>query len=279
MPELPEVLSISIFLNEKFQGKTLKNIKVYPNARELAPSSKCKDFPWKCEKVFYRSKRIIFKFITIKNEEIFLFSFLGMTGKWILFDVIKEQKEYIRMKCSFENCNLYYYDVRKLGNYKLYTKNELIDYFLTVGPDWYLDKISIEYFLEQSKKHSKKQVVQFLMDNKISTGIGNYLKSEILYFASRKCAKNSINIILPDNLMGELTLEQIEFLYSSCKEIIEKAILAGGFSLSDYLLPDGKKGGYHSLVYGKKISENNEKVLYDTFKDNRSTYWVKDFII
>lgn len=278
MPELPEVLSISKYLNENLKGEFLSRITVFPGCKKYENFPKIKDLPWLCKSVKYRSKRIYFTFLTDKNEKIYLFSFLGMTGKWLISDAsLPEKCNHLWMELSFENGkNAYFCDARRFGNNLLLTRDELLTQFSKLGPDWYLDEITFDYFMEKASK-SKKEVSDFLLDTKITTGIGNYLKSEIIYAASKELFCKNEPIILPYTEIKKLSIEQLKELYCACRKVIMSAVMKKGYSLRDYVMPDGEKGTFVPKVYNQKITEDGEKVLKETFKDGRSTFYVVDF--
>ena len=78
------------------------------------------------------------------------------------------------------------------------------------------------------------------------SGIGNYLKAEILYNAK----------ICPFRNVSDIKDEEWKTIYNSIKEVT--------------------KGDYEIKVYSKKITSKGEKVLSKISKDNRRTWYVKE---
>ena len=94
-------------------------------------------------------------------------------------------------------------------------------------------------------------VINFLMDQKFISGLGNIYVNEILFFSGVKPAKK----------IKKLTDVEIQKIINFSKKIISKAIALGGSSIKDFSSSSGKKGSFqqHFNVYGKK-GENCPKV-------------------
>ena len=70
------------------------------------------------------------------------------------------------------------------------------------------------------------------MNQKLVSGIGNYLKAECLY-ASR---------ISPHRACDSLSDEEIDLLFENCKTIIRRSYELGGATISSYRQPNGGDG-------------------------------------
>ena len=83
-----------------------------------------------------------------------------------------------------------------------------------------------------------------LLDQKIVAGLGNIYVSEALFFAR----------LLPTRLAGTLSGAQAEKLVISIKDVLTRAIAAGGSSLRDYVQTSGELGYFQHqwAVYGKE---------------------------
>ena len=97
------------------------------------------------------------------------------------------------------------------------------------------------------------------MDQQVLSGVGNYLKAEILYAAH----------IAPTRKVGTLSSEEVLQLLSALRTIPRAALAAKGMTLRDYSSPDGDAGGYQFAlkVYGKKGASRLKT------PDGRITYW------
>ena len=92
-------------------------------------------------------------------------------------------------------------------------------------------------------KKKKCAVKISLLDQSIICGIGNIYASEILYKAR----------ILPDRESDKVSLEECALIIKYTREILEKAIAAGGSTIHDYKRPDGDIGYFQNqhCVYNK----------------------------
>jgi formamidopyrimidine-DNA glycosylase len=136
-----------------------------------------------------------------------------------------------------------------------------------LGPDFLNnDDFDLDLFTKILKKRKKSNISTILMNQKIISGIGNYLKSEILYAAR----------INPHRSVASLNEEDIDKLFKEGKRIIKASYRMGGTSKKDYVHVDGSKGTFQDFlkVYGKKEDEFGNKIVAEKTKDGRTTYWV-----
>ena len=91
-----------------------------------------------------------------------------------------------------------------------------------------------------SKKSTVKSV---LLDQKWVVGIGNIYASEALHISG----------ISPLRTAKSLSKEECKKLVQACKNILKKAIKAGGTTLKDFKKSDGKPGYFKQQlnVYGR----------------------------
>ena len=190
-----------------------------------------------------------------------------MTGKWL-----EEPGKYAAICFNFENKKLWYDDKRKFGNINIYTDETSLQKCLSVlGPDILNDEISLDDFKDRFLKSKSRKCIAILMKNQnVIAGIGNYLVSEILYDAKifpGKFAEKSI---------CNITDEEFERLYYSTLKIVNESYEKGGYSPSDYLHPDGKKGDFETKVYGKNLDPLGNPVARQKFDKSldQNIYWV-----
>ena len=178
MPEGPEVKIVADFLNKKLKNKTITDLnycsKPYKKKyRELI--KKLNQFtPIKFKKVFCIGKA---SFLKIDKHHYFSYH-LGMTGKW---SEIKEKHSHLIIKTSDQD-QLYFTDTRRFGNIKLlkegdllkkYPKErDLLNYNTSI-------KKNVDYLIKNIQ--TDQEVCKVLLNQKYFCGVGNYLKSEILY--------------------------------------------------------------------------------------------------
>jgi len=265
MPEGPEVTIIANDLNKLAKNKILTNISILPNSKyENKAPNNFQNFldklPLKVEKITNKGKLIFWR---MENNN-YMLNHLIMTGYWS-----QEKAKYASLKFDFSNGQeLYFCDARKFGFVEfLENKGELDKKLSTLGPDFLNDNdFDLSLFKTILKRKPKNTISTVLMNQKIISGIGNYLKSEILYAAR----------INPHRLVGSLEDKEIDNIFREGKRIIKLSYKKGGTSKRDYIHVDGNKGSYQDFlqVYGKKRDTMGNEIIREKTKDNRSTYWV-----
>jgi formamidopyrimidine-DNA glycosylase len=98
-----------------------------------------------------------------------------------------------------------------------------------------------------SAKRIKRRIIcEFLIEQDIISGIGNYVRAEVLYAAK----------INPNRFIDELDDDEVERLHASIKKIVNMADSHNGLSIDDkvsnYVDIYGNMGTYPAKVYGKK---------------------------
>jgi formamidopyrimidine-DNA glycosylase len=224
--------------------------------------------------VFSKGKKIFIKILLDNGREIYLASFLGMEGHWLYkkakYSTITMHlgilKKIGNKLLDISNKNIYYDDSCKFGFLKILgTEEEFNDEYNVMGPDYLSGDITYEIFKTkiQSTRIVNKYITSFLLEQKWFSGIGNYLKSEILWLAC----------ISPHRLIGTLLDEEIELLYKSIMEIIIESYNKGGLTISTYKGPNGELGLYEPLAYKRKIDNNGDIIIAEKIGDDRNTYW------
>jgi formamidopyrimidine-DNA glycosylase len=111
-------------------------------------------------------------------------------------------------------------------------------------------------------------VCDFLLTKQnIVSGIGNYLKCEILYHAH----------ISPFRTIKNLTLEELSSLHNSIVTVCNEALKTNGrtYKYSDFYTKDQCTFEDHYAVYEKQVDPFNNTVTKEKTSDGRYTYWVK----
>lgn len=267
MPEGPEVTRVARDLDIYLKNKTLLNINILSGSKYVkkAPNN-YQEFidklPLKIEGVKNKGKLIYFVF----EKYNYMLNHLIMTGFWS-----HDKGKYASLELEIaDDKNIYFCDARKFGFVEfLDSKRELDIKLSDLGPDFLNDDdFDLELFTKILKKRKKTNISTVLMNQKIISGIGNYLKSEILYAAG----------ISPHRSVASLDEEDIGKIFKEGKRIIKASYRLGGTSKKDYVHVDGSKGNFQDFlkVYGKKEDEFGHKIIRDKTKDNRSTYWVPE---
>ena len=190
MPELPEVEVVTRSLK-----KTIKNrkiIKITVNNRNLRfklPKNFESILKNKIVKnITRKSKYIIFDF----GNNFYTILHLGMSGTLHIpskknitnlsfYSNPTLPKKHNHIIIEFDKIKLIYNDPRRFGYFKiLNNKHDFNNYFTRIGPEA-LDKGFNLVYLKNKIKNRKKNIKNFLLDQKIVSGIGNIYANEILY--------------------------------------------------------------------------------------------------
>ena len=279
MPEGAEVKLISEFLNDVCRGKTLSHIEIQPNskfAKGLKGWSTLKPLlPLEIVSVWTRGKLIVFELAGDK----FLVNHLLMTGKWLTY-----QSDYTRLWLEVGDGSKYYFDdVRAFGKFEIcLNREELRQRLKSQGPDLMLASLlahdlnpilspeqepaNLKTWLAvfQNKRIANKPVMDLLKDNARISGIGNYLRAEILYRAR----------ISPHRTLRSLSKGDIEILYQITLDTMYESYLLSGYTLKDYELPTGKIGQFIPKIYSQAWDEFGNKIEQLKIKGKQTMYWV-----
>lgn len=267
MPEGPEVSRVARDLNVLLKDKILTNITILANSKyaKKAPDNYqnfIDKLPLKIEEIKNKGKLIYWHF----DGYNYMLNHLIMTGYWGL-----EKGKYASLE--FETADgkkIYFCDARKFGFVEfLDSKRELEIKLSQIGPDFLNDdNFDFALFMKILARKEKSNISTVLMNQKIISGIGNYLKSEILYAAG----------INPHRSVASLSEVERKKIFMEGKRIIKASYRLGGTSKRDYVHVDGGTGNFQDFlkVYGKKEDPEGRKVVREKTKDNRSTYWVPE---
>ena len=266
MPEGPEVRTTVDWL-QKFKKKTLKSVGIlsgrYGKKQEI-PGCHRFSYPALLKDINCKGKFIYFTFsYENNNKEYYLFNTLGMSGMWS-----NVHSKHARVVFFFEDAEpLYYVDIRNFGTLKfvdnLKDLNKKLD---SLGPDMLQDGIGPVQFYKRIHKYGHKTIAEVLMNQKVVSGIGNYLKAECLYAAK----------ISPHRFCGHISEKETQDLFYACRKIIRYSYETGGATISTYRQPSGEKGLYSRrfAVYNQKQDPLGNKVIKESTKDKRTTHWV-----
>ena len=280
MPELPEVEVVKQSLEKYILNKNLLKIIVKnKNLRFPVPQDISRKLcNLKIIKLKRKSKYVIIKF---KNNW-YLVIHLGMSGT---LHLIKDSNKFQNTNLSFyksknlpkkhnhiffklRNYSVIFNDPRRFGFIKLfYNEKQLNNYFEKFGPDPFEKEFNFKY-VKEYLKNKKKNIKNFLLDQKFVSGIGNIYASEILNFSK-------INPLKPSKKLNKKEMNKIIF-YS--KKILQRAIKRGGTTISNFHSIKGNQGSYQNEF--RAYNRNNQKCKNELCKgliikiniSNRSTY-------
>lgn len=265
MPEGPEVKIIQTQLSEHFQNQNLEDVSIlsgrYSKNKKPVKFDEFKEnLPLKCINVSCKGKFLYFEF----ENGWFMWNTLGMTGGWT-----QQQKNHLRAQFKFNNQNWFFNDIRNFGTITFSNKIELMEKLNSIGPD-IMTSVGFENFKEflLCTKNKNKTIVEFLMNQKNISGVGNYIKSESLY-------KSKLS---PYRTCSSLNDNEIQKLLISIKEIMFSSLKANGATFKNYTNTEDKKGefAFQFEIYGKTVDKHGNAIIAETTKDKRTTFWVPE---
>jgi len=285
MPEGPEVTIIAQGLNKLLKNKNIISWTFNSKSRyfnklpdgyndfisELTSSTTS----LKVKSVSNKGKFIYWTF----SNGCVLFQTLGMSGGWFQHSKNNSGITLTYLDGSKQS-KLYYDDQRRFGTLKFFNNpenalKELNKKLKTIGPDLLNDNTFTETdFIKimQNPKLKNKNITRVITDQKIISGIGNYLKAETLYTAR----------INPHKEVGSLSLDDLHKLFKAMKQKIIASYKVGGASIRHYSDINDVKGTYefNMDVYGRKTDLHGNKVIAEKIAgDSQNTYWCPDLQI
>ena len=258
MPEGPEVKLFVDKLNSIYKNKTIKLVEVNTGRYIKNPIQNLNIL----KSLTINSFNCKGKFIWIDLGEVIVFNTLGMTGSW---NNIKTKHTRISFKFT-EGNDLYFNDIRNFGTFKIKTKKDLEKKLKTIGPDMLSNPP--KDFVSILRKYNKKNICEVLMNQKIISGVGNYIKAEALWYSK----------INPHSFIKDIPDLNIKVLGKAIEFVINKSYKEQGASIKDYYTFEGDSGNATSgfVVYARKHDPKGKKVIKETTPDKRTTHWVKE---
>jgi formamidopyrimidine-DNA glycosylase len=248
MPESVEVSIITEQLNNTVKGKKLLSINIFKEGKyEKTPPKGYVNFkeklPLKLIEVKKKGKFIYWEFE--KGE--YMVSHLMMTG---VFST--EKDKYAGLEFVFKDNSIFFSDKRKFARIEFVDRETIEKELEKLAPDMIENEINSKDFITKMRKYPKANIGVLLMDqNKVISGIGNWLRTEILYAVH----------LHPSTKVKDVDDEKLKEIYTKTKKILKDGYKNGGVSVVDFQHIDGKKGNHQNYlkVYKKKKDpEGNE---------------------
>jgi endonuclease VIII-like 1 len=253
MPEISEVRIMSEYINQVSQNKTFINIK----KSEVSKIKTNLDSDWSAGfklKSESRGKELI---LMLEGFNKSLLTNMGMSGNWVFIkNKIIPKHAHLIFETN-DGASLCLVDVRRFAKWKwseTWSENR--------GPDPVKEYLKFkENILDNlNKKDFQKPIYELMMNQKYFNGIGNYLRSEILYRVNDNPFLDSKEFITKN-----------PNLFDVCKDVILESYVLGGGQLKEWVNPFNEDKITFSewlKCYGKKnmstiIDKNNRKFWYN----------------
>lgn len=113
---------------------------------------------------------------------------------------------------------------------------------------------------------SKVPICQLLMNQQIISGIGNYLRSDIIYAVNKKYKLN----IQPTDIFRDITDDVYRKIFYTALDVAKNSYDLHGHNTYNNL--QGIPGSYIPVIYGRTVTDDGEKVKVVTCSDKRKMY-------
>jgi len=282
MPEAPEVEVMNQEIDSDFKGKQLLNYNILKGKAKKKTPKLFLSFEKDLKKgtsilkdVTRRGKLLSLEFefdIKGKKKTWWVCNYFGLHGSYRIDDdkivpnYDKDNKNvHISLefkKSDSESSYLNYYDTSGFGTSFTFYNNleEYIKYLYKNAIDVFDEEFDIKIFkknfeIVKLKSLSRFNIASILINQGyLCSGIGNYLKCEILYEAK----------ISPNRSINDIKDEELEVLYKAIKKVCELHLSKEGRSEE------------HLKVYGKKVDADGNEIKYEETQDGKKTYWVPE---
>ena len=265
MPELPEVETTVRGIRPLITGKRIGAVVVrryklrWPIPRQLG-----RVLPG--QRVLRIDRRA--KYILLQLETGTLIMHLGMSGSILVvrssetpgpydhFELVTKDRLCLRLR-----------DPRRFGSV-LWTQAPAAEHPLLVdlGPEPFDSQFSGQYLFGITRQR-RAPIKNLLMDSRIVAGIGNIYANEALFLSG----------IHPRRAGGRISLSRYDRLADCVRQVLARAIDAGGTTLQDFFSADGTPGYFRlSLhVYGRENKPCNRcgKPVRKLVIGQRATYY------
>jgi formamidopyrimidine-DNA glycosylase len=242
MPELPEVENIVQGLRKIILKKRLVKLESFRD-----DFFACRKKMVEVEKGIIREAKRRGKWIIIEmDDNNALLLHLGMSGQLIFAKGDCPIPKYALLEFVLEHGErLFYCDMRRFGKFDIIPIQQLCDCKplkdLGVEP---LTKDLDRILLSEMLNKSKRQIKDFLLDQKKIAGLGNIYACEILFDSK----------ISPFKPANALTMNEVNRLCKSIQQVLKRAVEKGGSTIKNYVNATGEKGSYQlsHKVYGRE---------------------------
>jgi formamidopyrimidine-DNA glycosylase len=233
MPEIIEVKHYADFIVSKIGNKQLTEINIVNGRyKKHGPFQNYDNLinllPLQVLAVQTKGKLL---YITLENNYYIIVT-LGLSGGWVYeknkkihysknfteyADYVdkKEMDQYSDSLLKHLNVefktglgSLWFYDSLSFGTIRIINDSKQLDKILKgLGPDIMDNETDLKLFSERVGKKKDKEIGNVLLNQKVVSGIGNYLRADILYVAK----------ISPFRKVNKLSDKDMETIYNACK--------------------------------------------------------------
>jgi formamidopyrimidine-DNA glycosylase len=259
MPELPEVETIARGLRQSILGRRILSVTMGKTDFIDDPAALEQHLPGRRISAVERyGKFMLLRLVPTELSASFvsnaggvkngnsqagsLLVHLGMTGHIAPFPAGKPHEKHTHVCFLLDDGReLRYIDARRFGRMAYLEGAALEEELREFGADPLV--VGAEEFVRLIRAH-RARIKALLLDQGVLRGVGNIYADESLWRAK----------IHPAQLGAQLAVKQAKTLHRVLRDILEKAIVLRGSSISDFLDAEGEPGEYqrHHRAYGRE---------------------------
>jgi len=257
MPEGPECHKVARRIESAFKGSTVGSVVIHggryqkhgpPGGYKAFGEMLAVDKPT-ITAAGARGKLIV---IFLSNNWRILTT-LGLSGSWV-----RNRTKHCDFSIVTDAGTLWFKDQLHYGTVKFVEHEEMLEKLLALGPDVTVKDPAFtrDYWETLRRRYPHWDVTKLLMDQSKVSGIGNYLKAEILYAAK----------VSPDSLLGNIPDDVSKLLWEMCLSIPHHF----------HIVQMTSRFKVGLKVYRKKKDPSGNAVRTMKAGDCRTSHWVPD---
>ena len=251
MPELPEVETVARGLRQTVRGRRILSVRLGKTDFIDDPAALEQQLPGRrIDEVERYGKFMLLRLSAAgtsnganeTNAPASLLVHLGMTGQIALAPAAQPSAKHTHVCMLLDDGReLRYTDARRFGRIAYLTNPMLLEELGPFGADPL--EVSKEEFAQRICAR-RARIKALLLDQSVLRGVGNIYADESLWRTK----------IHPARLGAKLSVKETETLRRALQEILQKAIVMRGSSISDFLDAEGRPGEYqrHHRAYGRE---------------------------
>ena len=247
MPELPEVETVKRALEKVLLHQKIVKTETFIDKMRY-PTSSLHDVPENSEIIGLRRRG---RYIIVELDNLLCYVIhLGMSGSMRVVESNTLRNKHEHVVITLDNDLSWRFDCpRRFGFMtveKLTEKCREPKSLASLGIEPFDESFTGQHLYEKIH-HRRVKIKSLLMDNAVVVGVGNIYVNEVLF----KCK------VSPFRTANTITKNECVLLVKYIKEILAKAIEAGGTTIADFKGVDGKEGEFvqELLIYGKHGEE------------------------
>jgi formamidopyrimidine-DNA glycosylase len=277
MPELPEVETVRTGLEQSLVGRRFDGVEARrPDLRFPIPADLTARLQGhRVLRVNRRAKYLQIIIDDDSDDRTVVILHLGMSGRVNLLhaadDGHVEPAKHDHLVFDLDNgARMVFNDPRRFGFIALSRESELEDhdYFKDMGPEP-LGNAFNSAILSLALQGKDTPIKSALLDQRVVAGLGNIYVCEALFDAG----------VSPKRKARTVPGRRAERLVPAIKDVLQRAIAAGGSTLKDFAQLDGESGYFqHSFkIYGREgeacLSPGCDQVVKRITQSGRSTFY------